>query len=593
MENTAKKIFMVLFCTIILLSVADYVKAGNLETWCNNGATCTESNNERNSIKINCYTSVHSWSSTYTASGCSKTNSCSAYSGGTNQGHVRIIPENTLCEGDPCPFIQKTGTLTVACKGDGGAPPPPPPPAPRCGDGSCQWTWTYKEGCKAGTHTDGSTINDCNDDCRGCRNEVYPNEATWCQNNCIADNSCRTYHPRDCGAGWGYPSNGFTYSKYCCKNPPAGVTCGTCATAAVCGDSSIGTGETCDDGNTVTETCTYGQTSCTICNSACKSIAGTTSYCGDGKYDSSNEGCDDGNTANSDGCSKTCTIETGYTCTGSPSVCFPGETCFDGIDNNGNGNIDEGCEGCADLNTDGKVDFQDLFILADCAGSSSPSGGCPVKAFYNADFNDDKFIDAEAITRSCLLGRECGDLNGDKKTDLNDFFIFADCTGGKTTGACTPTIFDKVDLDRNSKIDKNEIDYMLGRTAMIGSDGLCWLQNWWKSDCGTNCNSGCKTCTLRTIGQTCASDYECVDSQCSKGKEGNLPTGHCCAEGAWWDDNNKGCSGSALSTCTCNIDPLKEPGKYLRECIAGGFGCRLSNIYSKGTQQYYLDIKKK
>jgi len=35
------------------------------------------------------------------------------------------------------------------------------------------------------------------------------------------------------------------------------------------------------------------------------------------------EECDDGNTANGDGCSSTATIEPGYACTGSPSVCVP------------------------------------------------------------------------------------------------------------------------------------------------------------------------------------------------------------------------------------------------------------------------------
>jgi cysteine-rich repeat protein len=42
--------------------------------------------------------------------------------------------------------------------------------------------------------------------------------------------------------------------------------------------------------------------------------------CGDGVV-SGNEECDDGNTTSGDGCSATCTVEAGYTCTGSPSVC--------------------------------------------------------------------------------------------------------------------------------------------------------------------------------------------------------------------------------------------------------------------------------
>lgn len=33
--------------------------------------------------------------------------------------------------------------------------------------------------------------------------------------------------------------------------------------------------------------------------------------------------CDDGNTVDGDGCSSTCTIEAGWTCSGTPSVCGP------------------------------------------------------------------------------------------------------------------------------------------------------------------------------------------------------------------------------------------------------------------------------
>jgi cysteine-rich repeat protein len=42
--------------------------------------------------------------------------------------------------------------------------------------------------------------------------------------------------------------------------------------------------------------------------------------CGDGVVDPGDQ-CDDGNTLASDGCSATCTVEAGWACTGSPSVC--------------------------------------------------------------------------------------------------------------------------------------------------------------------------------------------------------------------------------------------------------------------------------
>jgi cysteine-rich repeat protein len=52
--------------------------------------------------------------------------------------------------------------------------------------------------------------------------------------------------------------------------------------APVCGDGVISGAESCDDGNTVTETCAYGQFSCTVCNNVCQSVPGVgVGYCGD------------------------------------------------------------------------------------------------------------------------------------------------------------------------------------------------------------------------------------------------------------------------------------------------------------------------
>ncbi|MDH5717840.1 MAG: hypothetical protein OEZ22_09400 [Spirochaetia bacterium] len=71
----------------------------------------------------------------------------------------------------------------------------------------------------------------------------------------------------------------------------------TCV-AASCGDGFVHAGvEDCDDSNTITESCLYGETSCTVCDATCFSVAGTvTGYCGDGITDGTNgETCDDGN----------------------------------------------------------------------------------------------------------------------------------------------------------------------------------------------------------------------------------------------------------------------------------------------------------
>lgn len=53
------------------------------------------------------------------------------------------------------------------------------------------------------------------------------------------------------------------------------------------------------------------------------------------------EGCDDGNTADGDGCSAACQVETGWSCSGAPSLCAP--VCGDGLA--------VGLEQCDDGNT--------------------------------------------------------------------------------------------------------------------------------------------------------------------------------------------------------------------------------------------------
>ncbi|MEM6640720.1 MAG: DUF4215 domain-containing protein [Pseudomonadota bacterium] len=117
---------------------------------------------------------------------------------------------------------------------------------------------------------------------------------------------------------------------------------------AMCGDSIIGAGEDCDDGNLA------GGDGCSAsCDiepgfscvepdggpSVCFPIA-----CGNGLVEI-NEQCDDGNTAGGDGCSASCEVEAGFTCDNepdSPSVCelIP-EGCNTTVtaipDNNGTG----------------------------------------------------------------------------------------------------------------------------------------------------------------------------------------------------------------------------------------------------------------
>ena len=97
----------------------------------------------------------------------------------------------------------------------------------------------------------------------------------------------------------------------------------------VCGDTVRSGGEACEQSNTANgDGCS---STCNVepgwsCTTAVPAVC--TTICGDGIRTGA-EQCDQGNVANGDGCSSTCQVETGWTCTGSPSTCTT--TCGDGI----------------------------------------------------------------------------------------------------------------------------------------------------------------------------------------------------------------------------------------------------------------------
>ncbi len=91
------------------------------------------------------------------------------------------------------------------------------------------------------------------------------------------------------------------YADGCCADESdchTGETCDvelwTCsAPPRGCGDGVRAADEECDDGNTITESCAYGQMSCAVCDASCHQVQGATSYCGDFSTDSSaGEECD-------------------------------------------------------------------------------------------------------------------------------------------------------------------------------------------------------------------------------------------------------------------------------------------------------------
>ncbi len=142
----------------------------------------------------------------------------------------------------------------------------------------------------------------------------------------------------------------------------------SCAEPPECGDADVASSEGCDDGGQAagdgcSPTCTVEPGwSCTGEPSVCTPI------CGDGLL-TGNETCDDGNTSSGDGCSATCQVETGYSCLGAPSACSA--VCGDGLLRAG-----EACDDGGILPGDGCDATCHIESGWTCAGQ--PSGCTPI-----------------------------------------------------------------------------------------------------------------------------------------------------------------------------------------------------------------------
>jgi len=152
---------------------------------------------------------------------------------------------------------------------------------------------------------------------------------------------------------------------------------------AGCGNGELTKDEACDDGNKVggdgcAANCLFIEPgfSCIPAGQPCHPIA----RCGDGTVVMP-ELCDDGNTTAGDGCSPTCKYETGYKCSGSPSVCTT-TTCGDGVV--------EGAESCED-------------------GNAMPFDGC--SGFCQNEPNCDSGACTSACGDGIVLNEQCDDGN--------------------------------------------------------------------------------------------------------------------------------------------------------------------------------------
>jgi cysteine-rich repeat protein len=194
--------------------------------------------------------------------------------------------------------------------------------------------------CDDGNTTSGDG---CDNNCTvsACGNGVVAGVEVCDDGNTASGDGCdSTCVPSGCG-------NGVVAGLEVCDDGNAvnGDGCDENCTVTACGNGVTSAPETCDDGNTTsgdgcdanctptgcpngirtgTEVCDDGNA---VNGDGCDNDCDVGTTCGDGTLQSF-EQCDDGARVPGDGCDRLCQRETGYACTGVPSVCAP--VCGDG-----------------------------------------------------------------------------------------------------------------------------------------------------------------------------------------------------------------------------------------------------------------------
>ena len=142
--------------------------------------------------------------------------------------------------------------------------------------------------------------------------------------------------------------------------------------------------------------------------------------CGDGIIETG-EQCDDGNLNNGDGCTNSCTIQSGYTCSGTPSICTPSAVCGNGIVEPG-----EVCDDGNSVNND-RCDNTCTRIAACGNGYVETGEQC----------DDGNSVNGDGCDNTCTLTAVCGNGIVEPGETCDDGNLV---NGDGCNNTCTPSV---------------------------------------------------------------------------------------------------------------------------------------------------------
>ena len=288
-----------------------------------------------------------------------------------------------------------------------------------CGDGTPQTGEICDDGNDNGKYGFCSFV--CDGPGMGCGDGVLQGNREQCDDGNVLDGDycsadCQTVNGM-CGDGTLQPTLEVCDDGNRDDGDYCSADCQT--THGFCGDNIKQTWEECEDGNTITDSCTYGETSgCTVCSAICKNEAGNITYCGDDIIDSGNgEICDDGSDNGSYGKCATDCLGSAESCGDGVIQGGQGETCDEGVLNGTYGHCSGSCDGTAYCG-DGVRD--PAHELCD-DGNNVPGDYCSGDCQYilgscgdniqqdNEECDDGNTINDDYCTIVCKINGYCGD----------------------------------------------------------------------------------------------------------------------------------------------------------------------------------------